>query len=75
MEIVTKVMEKSWKSHGNVLVKMCTNPVYIYIYIYMHLYIFKKNVYELNILLYNIHVNTFRIYTFCVYLYKHIKRD
>ncbi len=28
MEIVTKVMEKSWKSHGNLLVKMCTNPVY-----------------------------------------------
>ncbi len=27
MEIVTKVMEKSWKSHGNLLVKMCTNPV------------------------------------------------
>ncbi len=26
MEIVTKVMEKSWKSHGNLLVKMCTNP-------------------------------------------------
>ncbi len=29
MEIVTKVMEKSWKSHGNLLVKMCTNPVYL----------------------------------------------
>ncbi len=28
MEIVTKVMEKSWKSHGNLLVKMCTNPVH-----------------------------------------------
>ncbi len=27
MEIVTKVMEKSWKSHGILLVKMCTNPV------------------------------------------------
>jgi len=27
MEIVTKVMEKSWKSHGNLLVKMCMNPV------------------------------------------------
>ncbi len=26
MEIVTKAMEKSWKSHGNLLVKMCTNP-------------------------------------------------
>ncbi len=26
MEIVTKVMEKSWKSHGNLLVQMCTNP-------------------------------------------------
>ncbi len=26
MEIVSKVMEKSWKSHGNLLVKMCTNP-------------------------------------------------
>ncbi len=32
MEIVTKVMEKSWKSHGNLLVKMCTNPEYIYIH-------------------------------------------
>ncbi len=27
MNIVTEVMEKSWKSHGNLLVKMCTNPV------------------------------------------------
>ncbi len=27
MNIVSKVMEKSWKSHGNLLVKMCTNPV------------------------------------------------
>ncbi len=29
MEIVTKVMEKSRKSHGNLLVKMCTNPDFI----------------------------------------------
>ncbi len=34
MEIVTKVMEKSWKSHGNLLVKMCTNPdICVYVYI------------------------------------------
>ncbi len=34
MEIVTKVMEKSWKSHGNLLVKMCTNPVIGYIEVF-----------------------------------------
>jgi len=27
MDIWFKVMEKSWKSHGNPLVKMCKNPV------------------------------------------------
>ena len=27
MEIWFKVIEKSWKSHGNPLVKMCMNPV------------------------------------------------
>jgi len=27
MEIWSKVLEKSWKSHGNPLVKMCKNPV------------------------------------------------
>jgi len=29
MEICFKVMEKSWKSHGNPLVKMCKNPGYV----------------------------------------------
>ncbi len=26
MNIVSKVMEMSWKIHGNLLVKMCMNP-------------------------------------------------
>ncbi len=38
MEIVTKVMEKSWKSHGNLLVKMCTNPDCIYYSIFTFLF-------------------------------------
>ncbi len=45
MEIVTKVMEKSWKSHGILLVKMCTNPVYI------------KCVFKMHVVLMNIYIN------------------
>ena len=41
MENHLKVLIKSWKSHENLEVKICTNPVYAMV--------FKLNIFEINI--------------------------
>ncbi len=52
------------------------NYTYTHIYIYIHACIFQKNwlfIYNINYMNINMHVNIFKIYTMCVYLYIHYK--
>ncbi len=77
MEIVTKVMEKSWKFVGKNVYEPC-----IYQYTHMHVYISENvYVYILNIFKYNINynnvnidmqVNIYKIYTVCACIYINI---